>query len=350
MYMSGDLHGSVRAILGGSASKLVDSANRGLTESTTGIARAHVDIWSTDAARARERFSYWRDAVCRAVFNISIEAPPERFAASITSRSSGPLRFATSECSGYQVVRSRRDIDTAPADHYSVYLQVHGQARISQAGQSLVFRPNDIAISDGRFPFNADLSGSGRRAIAVIPRDMLNQRAPWLTTFCKLSANASYVDLAGRHLLELTAPNAKLTDSETTLLSENLCNLLALATAPRLEPARLRPELQIEALLAFCRQHLHDPELSPQLVAHHLGISVRTLHLRFKQIGQTFGRWVLDHRLTACGTALRDRNQHNLNISEIAYRWGFNDLSHFNKAFRARYNRTPREWRNGAEM
>ena len=33
-------------------------------------------------------------------------------------------------------------------------------------------------------------------------------------------------------------------------------------------------------------------------------------------------------------------------ISEIAYRWGFNDLSHFNKAFRERFGRTPGEWRN----
>jgi AraC family transcriptional regulator, positive regulator of tynA and feaB len=73
---------------------------------------------------------------------------------------------------------------------------------------------------------------------------------------------------------------------------------------------------------------------------------VRTLHARFSQIGQTFGRWLLDARLDACGTALRDAHQRNLNISEIAYRTGFNDLSHFNKAFRARFGMTPRDWRN----
>jgi AraC-like DNA-binding protein len=328
---------------------LAESANRGLTDHV-GIAKAQVDIWSTDTARARERFSYWRESVCRAVFNISIEAPPERFSASIASRSFGPMRFATSECSGYQIVRNRRDIESAPADHYSVYLQVHGQARISQGDNTFTFRPNDIAITDGRLPFHADLSGAGRRAIAVIPRKMIIQRAPWLSSFRKLSANSPFVDLAGRHLLELTAVGSKLSESATALLSENLCNLLALASAPRLEPTRLRPELQIEALLAFCRQHLHDPELSPRLVAHHLGISVRTLHLRFKQIGQTFGRWVLESRLAACSIALRDHNQHSLNISEIAYRWGFNDLSHFNKVFRARYDQTPREWRNRTDV
>jgi AraC-like DNA-binding protein len=50
-----------------------------------------------------------------------------------------------------------------------------------------------------------------------------------------------------------------------------------------------------------------------------------------------------------CRAALRDGNQRTLSISEIAYRWRFNDLPHFNKAFRARFDTTPREWRNQIE-
>ena len=73
---------------------------------------------------------------------------------------------------------------------------------------------------------------------------------------------------------------------------------------------------------------------------------MRTLHLRFKQVGQSFTQWLRDERLKACSVALRDQNQRDLNISEIAYRWGFNDLSHFNKSFRARFDQTPTQWRN----
>src|SRR5262249_17951271 len=82
----------------------------------------------------------------------------------------------------------------------------------------------------------------------------------------------------------------------------------------------------------------------------HLGISIRTLHFRFKQIGRTFGRWVLDNRLEACALALRDPRQRASNISEIAYRWGFNDLSYFNKAFRARFDMTPGDWRKEMQV
>ena len=106
-------------------------------------------------------------------------------------------------------------------------------------------------------------------------------------------------------------------------------------------------ELQMEALLSFCRQNLGNADLSPQQAADHLGISVRTLHSRFRQTGRSFGRWLLESRLEGCSAALRDANQKPLNISEIAYRWGFNDLSHFNRSFRAHFAMTPREWRRG---
>ena len=43
--------------------------------------------WSTDSIDERERFSFWREMVCRNVFNISVQAPPKRFSASITARS-----------------------------------------------------------------------------------------------------------------------------------------------------------------------------------------------------------------------------------------------------------------------
>jgi AraC-like DNA-binding protein len=109
----------------------------------------------------------------------------------------------------------------------------------------------------------------------------------------------------------------------------------------------LRPDMQLAALLAYCQRHLCNPDLTPQMVAVHFGISVRTLHLRFAQLGQTFGRWVLGQRLEACRKALRDPTQRTACISEVAYRCGFNDLSHFNKVFRARFDQTPREWRNG---
>jgi AraC-like DNA-binding protein len=303
--------------------------------------------WSTENIRPGERFSYWREAVCHSIFNLTIDAPPGEFAARMTARSAGPIRVALSESTAYQVARDKREVDRASDDSYSVYLQLRGDAVISQGGQALAFQAGDIAISDLQHPFVATLSGGARRITSVIPCEMLDRRAPWVrkTALRRLPADSSYVDLARRHILELLE-NPRMSESAASLLTENLCNLLALASATDLGPNRMPSELQIEAMLAFCRQELDDSELTPQRVADHLGVSVRTLHSRFKQIGQTFAEWLRDERLKACSAALRDPTQRGLNISEIAYRWGFNDLSHFNKSFRMRFDRTPRQWRN----
>jgi AraC-like DNA-binding protein len=285
------------------------------------------------------------------MFNISIEAASERFTARLTTRSSDALRFARSESSDYRMMRSRRDVESAPADHWTIYLQMDGRTIFEQDGDTITLHPNDIALLDGRRPFRAEFSAGGRRAIATLPRQMLDRRAPWLgrRPLHRIPAGAQFADLARDHLIALTADDAPPDDSASIVLADNLSNLLALAGAADILPSRMAPDLQLEAILAYCRQNLHDSELTPQRVAVHFGISLRTVHLRFELIGQTFRRWLLEHRLDACRAALRDERQRDANVSEIAYRWGFNDLSHFNKVFRARFNTTPRAWRNGGE-
>jgi AraC family transcriptional activator of tynA and feaB len=325
---------------------MVESATEQTRVAETSASAANVDIWSTGTVCAREKVSYWRETVSGAVFGISVETIPEQFSARITARNVGPLRFAISESTGYQISRSRRDIDARPSDHYSIYLQLSGQTVSSMNDDTSIFNANDLGVYDGRQPFRA--MHGGKRAIAVMPRSMLERRAPWLTRrpHHKLAADSPFAELARQHLMTLADPDSSLSETAISMLNENLCNLVALASADGVEPGRLQPELQLEAILAFCRQHLHDAELSPQHAADRLGMSVRTLHWRFKQTGQTFGRWVRENRLDGCAVALRDSNQRAFNISEIAYNWGFNDLSHFNKAFRARFNMTPREWRH----
>jgi len=307
--------------------------------------------WSTDRIRERERFSFWRDAVCQAAFNVSIEPisrSAERFSASISARNAGALRLATSESSGaYQLIRGRQQIESAPADHYSIFLQLRGQTIVHKDDESIPIVEGNLAVVDGRLPFSATISDHREQVIAVIPHATVEHRAPWLrdSMLRKLSRNAPYADLARRHLFALVT-NGLSDETAAGLLTENLCNLLALATAPAIPPRRLQPELQLEALLVFCRQHLREPMLSPAFVASRFGISVRTLHLRFAKLGKSFGRFVLESRLDDCARALRDPAQWNRSISDIAYGAGFSDLSHFNKSFRARFDMSPGEWRS----
>ena len=308
--------------------------------------------WSTDSIRERERFSFWHEMVCKSVLNVSTNSVPERFSARITGRSFDKLRFAVFDCTGHELVRSRQQVARAPEDYYVITLHLRGRSRFSQGDEAIALEPNEIAIVDGQRPFQIAFMEPVKRASAVIPHAMIDQRAPWLRSGPrrKIAANSLYADLVRRHLLQLTGGGPGMSETEAMLLTDNLCNLLALATAREIAPNRMQPELMLEALLAYCRQELHNPLLSPSRVAAHFGISVRTLHLRFQQLGKSFGRWLLENRLDACGKALRDLHRRSDSISEIAYRCGFNDLSHFNKAFRARFGMPPRQWRSWSKQ
>lgn len=307
--------------------------------------------WSTDKVQAGDRFAYWREVICDTLLNVSTEAPPEVFSARIVGHNFGKVRCASFDCVSHELIRNHRHVARAPEDTYVIALHRRGQSYFNQDGETVALGPNEMAIVDGRIPFHTSFSETVSRSVAVIPHAMIDRRAPWLASRPrrKIKPDSAFAELARRHLEVLTVEGDMIGEAQAALLTENLCNLLALASADDLEPRRLDPELRFEAMLVFCRQHLRDPELSPRAVASQFGISVRTLHMRFEKLGRSFGRWLLDNRLEACSRILRDPHQQGCSISEIAYGCGFNDLSHFNRVFRARFNMSPRQWRSMIE-
>lgn len=301
--------------------------------------------WSTDTVKASDSIAFWREAVCATVLNVTPEAPRSDFRATIAGRQFGDLRFASFRSTAHTIVRDRHHLVTADDDRYLISIQQRGRSAMMQSGREFWLEPGEIGIIDGARPFQVAFPGAVSRILAVVPRETLELRAPWLrrTGVGKIAASSPFADLARRHILQL-AGEEPLDPAQAHLLTDNLCNLLALATSGE-DVAAAPGAAQMQAIVAFCRAHLGDPELSPQQVAAHLKISLRTLQLRFAATGTSFGRWLLESRLAACHQALSDPAQAMRGISDIAYRHGFNDLSYFSRAFRARYAETPRDLR-----
>jgi AraC-like DNA-binding protein len=98
-------------------------------------------------------------------------------------------------------------------------------------------------------------------------------------------------------------------------------------------------------LKAYVQTRLPDPELSLSQTATALGISPRYVNNLLADEQTSFQRYVLLQRLEQCRRALSSAQHAHRHVGEIAFAWGFNDLSHFGRVFREQYGMSPRDWR-----
>lgn len=302
-------------------------------------------LWSTNDAQVHDQFAYWREAVCEAVLNVATENPAEEnFSGTIGCAGYGELRFASFTSSPHQVVRRNSHIARSKHDHYLISLQLSGVSQMQQCGRTCELQAGDIGIVDGSRPFSVTFPQAVDRVVAVIPSAMLNSRAPWLRErpIGLMTRSDSLHDVLRKYIERLAGPDCG-SPTEAELLADNLCNLAALLTARGEDEHALSQDRisDLDRMFAFLRRHLSDPELSPQVLADHMKMSVRTVHKRFEQADMTFRQWVLEQRLESCRRALSDSRCRFMTVSQIAYGVGFNDLSHFTKAFRARFGIPP---------
>ncbi|PSJ56679.1 hypothetical protein C7I85_24320 [Mesorhizobium soli] len=311
-----------------------------------GRLEAVTSIWSTSDVESRHRFSYWRDAVCQAILNVDAEPQgAENFEAQISGRILGSAKLACFVSKPHQIVRNRSHVARSGESGYLVSWQKAGRSQIIQGDASISLEAGDIGVIDVERSFRVDFPTPVSRTLALIPRRPLEERAPWFrrAPLARIGVGEVFGRLASEHLACLS-DHPMNSSSEADLLVENICNLLALATAPG-ELGREIAGVPAETVLAFCRKNLRQPDLSPRMAAFHLRVSVRTIHLRFQQMGTTFGAWVLAERLETCRRALENATLARQSISEIAFDCGFRDISHFSKAFKRSYCVSPRDHR-----
>lgn len=306
--------------------------------------------WSTDTTTAHRQFAYWREAVCEAVLNVATERPTDSFYGEITCAQHGDLRFVAFASAPHRIVRSKEHIAHARDQHFLISLQRSGTSRMFQGDEVCELRPGDVGLIDGTRPFRVEFTQAVDRIIAVVPYAQLFSRAPWLEQrpLHHIARDSSFGGALRFYLERLAGPDCA-SSTEAAALTENVCNIVALLTADS-EPGRccdreLARLAGSQEMLILLRRQLADPDLSPHLLAKRLKVSVRTVHRWFQNADTTFGQWVLEHRLLACRRAFDDPAHGTFTVSQIAFGWGFNDLSHFSKAFKARFGVSPTEYR-----
>ncbi len=139
--------------------------------------------------------------------------------------------------------------------------------------------------------------------------------------------------------------------SAATRIAEQALDLLALAFstegAGRLTLSSPRA-VALTLLKAAIEARLHEQDLKPAGAAAAAGISVRYANALLAQEDTCLERYIFARRLERCRRALADPAQSHRMIGDIAFGWGFSDLSHFGRRFKAEFGCSPAAYRSSS--
>ncbi len=219
----------------------------------------------------------------------------------------------------------------------SIGTQVSGQTIKSIGDDCQAFSPCQISLTDFGSPYQWRSTGDSTTMSLRF-------------TYAELCLPAGQIRSAAGDLA--TSPLYSLLDEDMpTSAAESLASATlelaraVIATVGQRDAARndVANEALVTRIEAYVQQHLADPALSPESIAHAHHISVRQLYKLWSGRELGLAEWIMRGRLEAARRGLR-RNE-SIPIAALARRWGFTDATHFGRRFRSAYGISPREWR-----
>lgn len=311
-------------------------------------------IYSTQDVHPRERLSYWLEVATRGY--VEHESTPRdraSFDGAVKITSLPGIGLSAFEAEAHHVHRSERNASHEESGDLLLSALLSGEIGLLQDGRECKIEGRGLYLVDPVRPFELNLRKRSTHVIVKIPRSLLEARV------------GQTADLTGRSLpfsdgvgplamgmIGLLPDHAESLDNVSGLkVAEQLLDLVALMlnagreskatiSSPR-AIALLRLKASIERLLI-------EPGLKPDRVAAEAGISVRYANALLAEEHTSIERYIAERRLERCRSVLEDAGQTHRSIGEIAFKWGFSDLSHFGRRFKARYGLTPTDYRRRA--
>ena len=309
--------------------------------------------FTTDGAPGSRRLALWQDIVCDVYVQLDCKSDlGSAFGGSVTR---APLAKAIcSEVSSQRqhVFRTPSRIARAHEEFILIALGKHGVGGVVQDGRETLIHPGEFAIYDTTRPYELHFDAAFTQTILQVPREMLQRRIAGTEALTAIAfgSDRPVQKLAHDFVRQHCQSADQIEPQHAARLSEQAVDLVAMALSDRLSGQALASSTHRSALLyrlkAHIRAHLADPDLSLAATAAALGISPRYVNDLLSDERTSFQRHVLNERLEHCGRDLASPMLSHRQVGEIAYAWGFNDLSHFGRVFREHYGMSPRDWRH----
>ncbi|HMA11540.1 MAG TPA: helix-turn-helix domain-containing protein [Steroidobacteraceae bacterium] len=310
-----------------------------------------MQAYTTRGLPAPHKLAFWNALSSESIAAMEVTPRDVRaFEGEMLREAVGPLTVIDVRSAAVRLAHTRAHVRRLDTPSYILLAPLRGRMQLSvDHGDAVKVETGDLCLLDHARTYQLE-HGDGMRTLCVdIPRATLEALlpAPQRAVGVRLSPRRGAVRLLAGLLRELGAelqPGAQA--SFTPAFAQGLMGFIAEAYAA--EPDCL-PESALvargAALRARIDARLAEPDLAPRDIAREAGISERRLRALLAAAGEGFGAYLLRRRLERCAGWLRHPAWRQLSITQIAFRAGFNNATHFGHAFRQRYGMAPRDWR-----
>jgi AraC-like DNA-binding protein len=307
--------------------------------------------YSTNDLPANEREEWLHDVICREYANVEITPPADGdlFNEMIIYPWNN-LRLSSIQSNEITLKRRSQEPNSFSYDAYFAVVLLSGSYCLQQNDKEVFLQPGDIALYDATLAHQIRCPEKFSKLIVSIPRSILRDRIAGIEhyTALRIPGNLGVGAVAANFIRSTLSQANELTSHEFSRMSDCSLDLLTLALSS------VRPEkfylsksrsLTLYRVKAYIEAHLSDSDINPTLVANDVGLSSRYINTLFKAEETSLMRYIWQRRLEKCRNDLLDPTLSRHRVSDIAFRWGFNDLSHFSRAFKQRYEYSPKDYR-----
>jgi AraC-like DNA-binding protein len=311
-----------------------------------------VERFSTAAAPAAGRLSYWNSLASETFNNLVVDADdPDGFHGEMVRAPLGELTLMSADSAPAQVTRLTDPARTArPLAAFDLHFQISGRSLNRQAGREAALEAGDFTLCDASQPYVVRFGEANHMLCVKIPSqavvDRLGDVEPLICVPMSGRSGAGAM-LSGflRTLWSQIAEEGDVGSAEA--VSDVVLDLIGLAYQP-LSGRASAPSPQAQWLSrarALIEERICDPELGVAGVAAALGVTPRYLQMLFAAEATTPSAYIMDRRLRLAAERLRGAE--SICVTDVALALGFNDLTHFGRVFRRRFGVTPRDYRDG---
>jgi AraC-like DNA-binding protein len=231
-------------------------------------------------------------------------------------------------------------------EHLFVQIVRSGMRRVEQRGQTMTFGPGDVAVLDPLTWYDASVRERTRMSILRIRRSALRERGlrDRFPVICRPDRASPDVCAVRDFVLNAASQAGKASEPMLARFGDQCLDLMDVLINDRSGPASVRStEVTVLRAKQLIARHIADPDLSTGRIAAELNMSISSLTRALQASGLSAMRYAWSLRIERAARQLRADAPHGA-IKAIAYQCGFTNLAHFSRAFKARYDMTPREY------